>query len=152
MENKSVFFQMKNVEKLILRNLRPEGIVLKEIANIYPTPTQMQIVGHILDNIDKDIYQKNLEDVLNLRRATVSGVLQTMEKKGLIERIVDEEDTRTKKIVLKAKAKDMFEKNKKKLENLEKIATKDISEEELRIFSEVINKMINNIEKSTTEK
>lgn len=146
MKNKNVLFQIKDLEKLILRNLKPDTELEEEILKSVPTPTQMQIVGYILDNMDKEIYQKDLENVLNLRRATVSGVLQTMEKRGFIERIVDETDTRTKKIILQKKAKDMFEKNQYQLDNLEKVALKDISEEDLKVFSKVINQMMENIQ------
>lgn len=146
MKEKNVLFQIKDLEKLILRNLRLDIEIEEDLNTNAPTPTQMQIVGYILDNMDREIYQKDLENVLNLRRATVSGVLQSMEKKGFIERIIDERDTRTKKIILQKKAKEMFEKNKKQLDELEKVAIKDISKEDLNAFSKVIDKMMNNIE------
>lgn len=146
MKEKNVLFQIKDLEKLILRNLRLDIEIEEDLNTNVPTPTQMQIVGYILDNMDREIYQKDLENVLNLRRATVSGVLQSMEKKGFIERIIDERDTRTKKIILQKKAKEMFEKNKKQLDELEKVAIKDISKEDLDAFSKVIDKMMNNIE------
>lgn len=146
MKEKNVLFQIKDLEKLILRNLRLDIEIEEDLNTNVPTPTQMQIVGYILDNMDREIYQKDLENVLNLRRATVSGVLQSMEKKGFIERIIDERDTRTKKIILQKKAKEMFEKNKKQLDELEKVAIKDISQEDLNVFSKVIAKMMNNIE------
>lgn len=105
----------------------------------------MSIIKYILDNPQKEIYQSELEEVLNLRRATVSGVLQTMESNGLITRVVDEKDTRTKKIILDEKTKEIFIKNKEKLDNLEIIAKKDISEKDLDTFFAVIEKMKQNI-------
>ena len=89
-----------------------------------PTPTQMQIMDYFLDNNKKEIFQKDLEDILHLRRATVSGVLQTMEKNKLIQRVTDEEDTRIKKIILNKKAKKIFEKKCiKNLHNSQKSST-----------------------------
>ena len=38
------------------------------------------IIEYILDTDNKEVNQNELENVLKLRRATVSGVLQTMEK------------------------------------------------------------------------
>lgn len=148
MEKNSVLFQIKDLEKLILRNLRLCDETQDKLSDSPPTPTQMKIVGYILDNIDKEIYQKDLETVLNLRRATVSGVLQAMEKRGFIERTINENDSRSKKIVLNPKAKEMYCKGNKKLRELEEIAIKDISEQDLKNFSRVINKMIENIEKN----
>ena len=74
----------------------------EEQANVMqlPTPTQMQIIEYILNHTSEDIYQRDLEDILNLRRATVSGVLHTMEKNNLIRRVTDNEDTRSKKILV----------------------------------------------------
>lgn len=147
MQNNSILYQIKTLEKLIFRSLiNDNNITIKDIPKLTPpTPTQMQIIEYIIKHSDTDIYQKDLEEVLNLRRATVSGVLQTMEKNNLIERIIDTKDTRTKKIILNQEAKILFEKHKKQLENLEIKIIKDISKEELEIFSKVILKMKNNI-------
>ncbi len=93
MKNRRVLYQIKSLEKSLLRHNKDKSIKDKEI-----TPTQMEILIYIFKNEDKDIYQKDLENVLNLRRATVSGVLQTMEKNHLITRVTDIEDTRAKKL------------------------------------------------------
>ena len=145
MKQKNMLYYIKDLEKLILRSLIIDKRV-EELSKSHPTPTQMQIVGYILDNIDKNIYQRDLENALNLRRATISGVLQSMEKRDFIKRVVDENDTRTKKIILNKKAKDIFEKNKLHLDELEKIAIKDILNEDLEVFLKVINKMVENLE------
>ena len=145
---KNVLFQIKDLEKLILRNLKVEENLKEALTKSCPTPTQMQIVGYILDNFDKDIYQKDLETVLDLRRATVSRVLQSMEKNGFIERVIEKSDTRTKKIILKPKAREMFLKNQEQLDKLEKIVIKDIPKNDLTNFLKVLNKMIQNIEKN----
>lgn len=137
-----VLFQIKSLDKEIYRILAGD-----ETADCSkkPSPTQMSIIKYILDNPQKEIYQSELEEVLNLRRATVSGVLQTMESNGLITRVVDEKDTRTKKIILDEKTKEIFIKNKEKLDNLEIIAKKGISEKDLDTFFSVIEKMKQNI-------
>lgn len=142
-----LLFQVKNLEKTILRKLSPDELEKKYISDIEkrPTPTQMQIVGYILDNIDREIYQKDLEDCLNLRRATISDVLQRMEKNGVIKREIDSNDTRTKKILLTQKSKTFFESGRNRMKELENIAIRNISHEELKTFSNVINKMIENM-------
>ena len=151
MKQSKVLYQIKTLEKMIARvflknQMIPTKVVIKDISKT-TTPTQMQIIGYILDHIDEDIYQKDLENVLNLRRATVSGVLQTMEKNKLIERITYSEDSRKKKIILNEEAKKIFLENQKIMNKMEKIITQDIPKEELDIFSNVIEKMKKNIEK-----
>ena len=51
---------------------------LKNKRNI--SNTQQLIIEYMLENRDKDVYQKDLEKDLNFSRATVSSVLKTMER------------------------------------------------------------------------
>ena len=149
MEEFSIFYKIKELEKNILKNLAKPTID-KQIENqiiCRPTPTQMRIVDYILNNIDKeDIYQKDIEEALKLSKATVSDVLYRMEKNGLIERNTNPNDTRSKKILLSKEAKQLHEVNKKRLQELEKKAGEDITSEELETFSNILNKMIKNLE------
>lgn len=147
MKKLRVLYQIKSLEKLIIRTFLKDmdkQLSLEEFS-CPTTPTQMQIIEYILDHEKENIYQKDLEEVLNLRRATVSGVLQTMEKNGLLERVAHTEDARTKRIILNGKAKEIFSQNEKKLEELEVLVTKNISKEELVVFSKVICKMKENL-------
>ena len=117
----------------------------KDLFENEPSATQMIIVDYILNHQKEDIYQKDLEEILHLRRATVSGVLQTMEKHGLVERVLCENDVRCKKIILKEKAKKMFDAKRDEFYNIEEIIKKGLSEEEIRIFCHIIQSMQNNI-------
>ncbi len=145
----NVLYQVKELEKIIFRKFcNSEKIekIEKNINKFHVTPTQMRIIEYILENKNRDIYQSELEEVLHLRRATVSGVLQTMEKNLLIERIIDKEDTRKKRIILSKNTKQIFIKNSKKMEELEQIAIKNIDKSDIEIFTKVIKKMKENIE------
>ena len=151
MKSHETLYKIRSLEKMIIRLFIDEKEFIPEQCNlknqkIFPTPTQMQIIAYILKHKNEDIYQRDLENVLKLRRATVSGVLKTMEKNGFIIRITDKEDTRIKKIILNKNAEEIFEKSEKKLDELEKIVIKDISKTDLKIFSNVIDKMKENIE------
>ena len=143
-ENK-VLYQIKSLDILVFRKICSIYDKNKKEKSIKATPTQMQILAYILKCVNKDIYQKDLEDVLNLRRATVSGVLQTMEKNELIKRITDNKDTRSKKIILQKKAINIFNTYKKLMIEMENKIVQNISEEEIGVFCKVINKMKENI-------
>lgn len=142
MKEYRLLYQIKALEKLIGRLFVCNDINSKVVP---PTPTQMQIMEYILEHPNENIYQKDLEDILNLRRATVSGVLQTMEKNNLIERIIDTNDSRVKKIILNPETKKIFEAHEEKMEEIEKNIINDISEEEIFQFLSVIKKMQNNL-------
>lgn len=155
MKQNRVLYQIKSLEKMIGRyffkdfecdrkDFNEQEVSIPTSTQI-PTPTQMQVIEYILENSEKEIYQKDLEEILNLRRATVSGVLRTMEKNELIKRTKDTEDTRTKKIILNEKAQKIFIQHEKKFKELENIITQGISQEELLTFTKVIEKMKDNI-------
>ena len=92
------------------------------------------------------MYTTTLENILQLRRATVSGVLQTMEKNHLIERLVDENDTRSKKIILNPKVISSFEGHFAKIKQMEQIMVEGLTNEEIEVFRKVIGQMKENIE------
>ena len=148
MKRIDVLYQIKTLENLIFRNFILDKPSLKTI----PTPTQVQIMEYILTHQNEEIYQRDLESILNLRRATVSGVLQTMEKHELIERITSNEDARTKKIILNPQAKEMFLAHRKKILAFEHILLQDLTEEELEVFCKALNKMQDNVLKYTAQK
>ena len=146
MNDNKVLYEIKSLEKMLVRELINNSDI-KDKENLLPTPTQCQIIEYILNNKNKDIYQKDLEKVLNLRRATVSGVLHTREKNGLIKRVTDGSDTRTKKIILNEKIPERFNEYSKKIKKIENNIIKDISDKDLEIFLKVISQMKESIKK-----
>lgn len=137
----NLLYEIKSLEREIFRNfIKSSGFNDGKI----PTPTQMLIVQHLLKN-NGVTYQRDLEDVLNLRRATVSGVLQTMEKNGILERTVSE-DRRVKKVILNKDAKKFFDNKKEIFERLEKKMILNVSEDDLKVFLKVLKQFKNNIE------
>ena len=70
------------------------------------TNIQMFILGYIYENQNnKDIYQKDIEKLLNIRRSTTTEILNVMEKKDFVKRIESPSDKRQKIIVLSKKGK-----------------------------------------------
>ena len=68
-----------------------------------------------------------------------------MEKNGLIKRDISQNDIRTKTVELTERAKKFFELGNEQMKKLEEKAIKNIGSEELQVFSDVVNKMIKNI-------
>ena len=143
MKDYQILYQIKELENIIFKEI---NICNKLEKKELPTSlTQIKIIKYIIDKYDKDVYQKELEDKLNLTRATISGVLKTMEKNNLIKRKFNELDQRSKKISLNKKIKRKLTEHFEKVNELENRMIKDISKEELEIFSNVLNKMKYNI-------
>lgn len=139
----NILLEIKVLDKLLGRFFFKLG-TMDEMASI--TQSQMQILDYIVECGKNEIYQKDLEEAVDLRRATVSGILQTMEKNQLITRVIDDTDTRTKKIILTKESEKRIAKNREKVVMLQKITTEGISDEDLETFRIVLRKMTQNVQ------
>lgn len=110
------------------------------------TGKQVSILLYIYDESKKkDVYAKDIELAFDMRRASVTGILQLMEKNGIIKREGNAQDARLKKLMLTTKAKEAREKLKKEIIQVEKVLTKGISDQELVIFFTIMRKMSHNL-------
>ena len=87
-----VLFAIKNFQNTIARNIFNNV----KLANCSSPPSMIQaeIIFYLLQNKNQDVYQKDLENVFKIRRSTISGVLKTLEKKGVIKRLDSSNDAR----------------------------------------------------------
>lgn len=143
MEDKNIFNSIKELEKGIVRKIMSETSHDEMFSK--PSIAQMQIIKYILKHEEETIYQRDLEEVFNLRRATISGILKTMEKNNVIIRVCDPNDARGKIVILSDDAKKFFKEKETLFKKIETVLKKDISKEELETFYKVILKMRDNI-------
>lgn len=139
-----ILFQVRLLQNSIIRNICSD---MKEhhITSL-PTLIQAEIIGYLINHSKEDIYQKDLESVFKLRRSTISGVLQTLERRGMITRVDSKNDGRVKKIILTEEAKSQHQTANEYLEKLENKITANILKEELQIFYKVVEQMKQNLE------
>lgn len=109
------------------------------------TGMQRWTVGFLEEHEDRDIYQRDIEQEFKVSRATASNMLAVMERKGLITREAVSCDARLKKIVLTDKAHAMSERARKDVQEMEALVTRGFSEEELSLFKEYLNRVMENI-------
>ena len=93
----------------------------------------------------KDVYAKDIEDAFDMRRATVTGILQLMEKNGIIVREENNVDGRLKRIRLTQKAINLRLKMKKNIQKVESNLLSDLSKEEIETFLKIMEKMSHNL-------
>ena len=136
---RSILKSVKTFHQLVINSMGIRN--MPKYPNV--TTTQIEIMEYIINSPKKYALQKEFEKVLGLSRATVSSVLITMEKNGLIVRITDNNDTRTKKIVLSNNAQKVFESSKEKIESLEKKCISGIKEEDLNKFINFLSRIKN---------
>ncbi|MFL2100782.1 MarR family winged helix-turn-helix transcriptional regulator [Desemzia sp. FAM 23989] len=107
---------------------------------------QSRIVGYIYNNKEEDIFQKDIEELLKIRRSTATGILNTLEKKGLIHRVPVNYDARLKKLVITPAGIIFSEKAVKCIHDVESQVRSGLTEEEIEAFFNTLNKIKKNIE------
>ena len=109
--------------------------------------TQIRILNFVLVSYpDREIYQKDIEEKLNIRSASVSTHLKKMEAQDFIRREKVSYDDRLKKILPTNHTVEMKEQVERHITLLEKRLTAGIEEKELKVFFDVLKKMQENME------
>ena len=112
-----------------------------------PTSTQQWFLSYLAEHRnDGDVFQKDLEANFQIRCSTATEILKAMERKGLIIREPVSYDKRAKRIILTEAALKICEDNKTKILATEKELAKDLSDEELKTFFYLLDKIKQNIE------
>ncbi len=68
------------------------------------TGIQGRVLGYLYDHREQDLFQRDLERAFHVSRSTATGLLQLMERNGLITRSPVPYDARLKKLCLAEKA------------------------------------------------
>ncbi len=110
--------------------------------------TQLQIMGYIFEHKNKDVCQKDLESYLGLKKASITGALDSLEEKGLIVRVSSEEDRRKNIICFSEKQKRHIEERFKKIRRLNGVLAKDIPDEDITHFLDTLEKMQLNLKEA----
>lgn len=117
------------------------------VAGYHVTAVQCDFIGFIAKrNKTGKVYAKDIERRFNMRRATVAEILSLMEKNGLIERKSRSEDARLKEILLTDKSLEIKKNIDKEIKKVEKTLRKGLTEEELKNFKNILDKMSKNLE------
>jgi len=140
---KAIGFEIKVLSNLIKRNLDEAS---SEDGQDALTGMQGWVIGYVLANANREVFQKDIEKDFNIRRATVTGVLQLMERNGLIIRESVAYDARLKKITLTSKALELHEQNVQRFLDFEAKLTRGLSKEEIDSFYAIAEKLKKNLE------
>lgn len=115
----------------------------------YEKLTRMQgfIIGYLYRNQNREVFQRDIEAEFSVQRSTVTGMLQVMEKDGLITRSPVAGDKRLKKLQLTQKAVLRHEYFERGVERLENQMQNGLSPEKQRDFLATLQKIKTNLEK-----
>lgn len=102
------------------------------------------ILKFLKANETKDIFQRDIEKVLETTKSTCSKVLSTMEGKGLIKR-VPVNDARFNKICLTPLGEEILNDADSRMEIFEENLKRNLTEEQISTFFYCIDEMKKNI-------
>lgn len=110
------------------------------------TGVQSAMISYIYkESKNKYVFAKDIEKEFDIRRASIAGLLQNMEKNGLIKREIVNGDARLRKIILTEKALDLRRKVENNILKVEKQALQGIKKEEIDFFVKLAKKMSANL-------
>jgi MarR family transcriptional repressor of mepA len=102
---------------------------------------QGRMIGYIFENQETGVIQKDLAEVFNRRGASITSMLQGLEKKGYIERVISEKDERQKKIFVLEKGALLVEEFNEIFSDVEESFTKALSPEEAETLKSLLQKV-----------
>ncbi len=137
-----ILFKIKELDNTIIKLIFKDN---NKSYNKRPSRTQLMFIKYLMNHEEGNVTAKELEDNFGITKATVSDVLNTMEKHKMITRVISNDDTRYKKIILNKHVTDEYKSIEKNIIDANIIIKNGIDKNNLDIFNNVINKMINNI-------
>ncbi len=143
MEGRRVGFELKVLSNLIRRYFESTE-TKKKVDSL--TGMHGWVIRYLVENRDRDVFQRDLEEQFTVRRSTATKILQLMERNGLIVRRAVDYDARLKKLELTPKAIELHQKITGEMEALENLLIQGISSEELEAFYQTIDKIKRNLE------
>ena len=112
------------------------------------TVSQASAMGYLLLQEGTDVYQKDLENFFKLRRSTVSSMLNTLEKKGIIQRQAVPHDARLKKLVLTDHGRQLSSLAGQIFSQINELMVQGLTQEELTTLAAILNKIETNLSKA----
>lgn len=106
---------------------------------------QGRLISYIYEHQSEGLIQKDLADRFNRRSASITSMLQGLEKKGYIERRIQADNERQKNIYVLPKGMELIDAFTKIFEELEEELVKDLNEEEKETFKKLLIKINNSL-------
>lgn len=127
--------------------IKKTALVIEKLSNhiLQPyelTHTQYKILMLLLRNPETPIRQADIETHFSMTNPSVTGIIQNLEKKGLVERVQNPDDKRSKLVKLTDQAVSMEEELYALGESLETQVTKNLTEDENKQLIALLKKIL----------
>ncbi|MBM6830223.1 MarR family transcriptional regulator [Anaerotignum lactatifermentans] len=106
---------------------------------------QVFLLDYLFHQTDRPVYQRDLESVFCIRRSSVTGILNHLEQRDLIQRQSVRGDARLKRLLPTEKALRLQPEITALLESIGEAAFLGVTDEELLQFSRIAEKLRSNL-------
>ena len=125
---------------------RDSNSVASAIENDELTIMQKHVLKFVLlESLHRDLYQKDIEEEFQIRKSTVTGYVQLMEKNGYLTRESVKGDARKKRLVPTEKAEGLRQAILEDIKLSEKRMEKGIPEEDVITCKHVLYQVLQNL-------
>jgi MarR family transcriptional regulator, repressor for mepA len=124
-------------------------LLLHEKLSAYDlTPQQARIVGFIGTEQEegKIVYQKDVEDALQLKRSSITSLLQGLEQKDFILRYTDPEKENRKVLKLLPKGQALIRDSQAAFHDIDEQLVKGLTAEQQHTLSQLLSHLVRNID------
>lgn len=136
---------------------QPIGFLVKQINNVFEkdlnkklktigvTSSQCAVLDYLFHTNKDEVSQRDVEENLNLKNPTVTGLLKRLDEKGYILCVPNAVDKRRKNIYLTEKAYDIQRRMDADRKKLDKRLTRGMTKKEVAAVTHALEKMLYNI-------
>lgn len=133
--------EVKSLQNMVSRHIEKRE---KEKGKERVSAPNLFILKFLRENEERDVFQRDLEEVLETTKSTCSKVISTMEGKGFLKREAVA-DARFNKISLTPLGRSIVDDADKRMEKFESTLKRGLTDEQLEIFFYCIDTMKRNI-------
>ncbi len=118
----------------------------QSLAEMGLTGTQGRVLCYIfLASQWQDVYQRNIEEIFEIRRSTATGILKLLERDGYINRISVVADARLKKIILTGKSAALQSMVVQEVDRIDALIRRGLSDEEIATYIHLTERICENL-------
>ncbi|NLC64924.1 MAG: MarR family transcriptional regulator [Erysipelothrix sp.] len=132
--------EMREVQQLLHRKYE----LKKEQQSEKLTQVQVHVLMYIHRH-DGQVFQKDIEQHLKVRRSTASQILNVLERESYVERMRLESDARMKEIVVTDKTLALIDSMERHMKETESMLRVNISDNDMETFFKVIDQIKENL-------
>lgn len=132
--------EMREVQQLLHRKYE----LKKEQQSEKLTQVQVHVLMYIHRH-EGQVFQKDIEQHLKVRRSTATQILNVLERESYVERMRLESDARMKEIVVTDKTLALIDSMEKHMKETESMLRVNISKDDMETFFKVIDQIKENL-------